>query len=256
MREITFLERLAENLIEGGFAKVLRPRLQPVQIAKALAKEMGATQMVGPEGPLVANHYSVFLHSSDLAAFAGFQGNLERELAGYLRGYAARRGFKPMGGISVHLQESADVRPDHVRIGATMLDTSQPDATAAPRSIESTMEMPAVVVPSPPPATPPAPMQPEPPQALLIGMAGEEIPLAHSSTAFGRAIDNDVVLEDRSVSRYHAQITWDADRYLLEDLNSTNGSFASGERISRHALIDGEEISFGAIHFTFRLVGR
>lgn len=254
MKEITFLEKLAEGLIEGGFAKVLKPRLEPVQIAKALAREMDAARMVGPEGPLVANRYSVFLHPTDIAAFSGFQGNLERELAGYLQGYAARQGLKPIGGIAVHLDESADVRPGRVRISATMVDTPQPAAPSNPPSIESTMEMPVVSVPAPLPAPPPA-MPPEPPRALLTSAAGEKIPLVHASTTFGRAIDNDVVLEDRSVSRYHAQVTWDVDHYVVEDLDSTNGSFASGKRIRRHILLDGEEISFGSALFTFRLAG-
>ncbi len=254
MREITFLEKLAENLIEGGFAKVLKPRLEPVQIGKALAKEMSGSQMVGPEGPLVANHYSVFLHPTDLDTFSRFQANLERELASYLTGYAARLGLKPIGTVSVHLEESADVRPGRVRASATMVDTAQPAAAPAP-PIESTMEMPVVAVPAPPTAPPPV-TAPELPLALLIGASGEEIPLVRASTAFGRAVDNDVVLDDRSVSRYHAQINWDMDRYLLEDLDSTNGTFASGNRVHRHSLVEGEDISFGGVHFTFRLVGR
>ena len=262
MKEITFLEKLAEDLIEGGFARILKPRLEPVQIAKALARETDAAQMVGPDGPLVANRYSVFLHPTDFAAFSGFQHNLERELAGYIQGYAARQGLKPIGTISVHLEESTDVRPGRVRIGATMADTTQPAAPSAPPSaaqstpppIESTMEMPVVAVPAPPPAAPRA-TTPEPPRALLTNATGEEIPLVHASTAFGRAIDNDAVLEDRSVSRYHAQINWDVDHYVLEDLDSTNGTMASGKRIHRHTLLDGEEVSFGNVHFTFRLAG-
>jgi len=257
MREITFLERLAGDLVEGGFARVLKPRLQPVQIAKALAKEMGANRMVGPDGPMVANHYSVFLHPDDLSNLAGFQGNLERELSGYLSGYAARRGLKPVGAVSVSLKEATDIKPGHVRTDSAMMDTPEPAASAAPSTtqpIESTMEMRVVAAAAPAPA--PAPASPEQPPALLIGPAGEGIPLARPSTTVGRAIDNDVVLEVRSVSRYHARILWETDRYLLEDLDSTNGSFASGQRVRRHALLDGEEISFGGVRFTFRLASR
>lgn len=255
MREITFLEKLAEDIVEGGFARVLKPRLQPVQIAKALSKEMGATQMVGPEGPLVANHYSVFLHRTDLSTFAGFQGNLERELTGYLESYATRHGLRPIGDITVEFDEAADVRPAHVRVSGTMLDTPRPaaGATDAP-PIESTMEMPVVASQALLPA--PVPESPAQPPALLIGPDGAEIRILRPSTTIGRSIDNDVVLESRSVSRHHAQIHWEADRYLLEDLDSTNGTFASGHQVRLHTLVDGDELSFGGIIFTFQLAGR
>ena len=95
MRELSFLERLAENLLKGGFARALKPKLEPVQLAKALAKEMERSRLVGPEAPMVANHYLVYLNPADFARFSGFQANLERELASYLRGYASRKRLPP-----------------------------------------------------------------------------------------------------------------------------------------------------------------
>jgi hypothetical protein len=251
MREITFLERLAENLVEGGFARALKPKLQPVQMAKALAREMATTQMVGPHGPMVANHYSVLLNSTDFAQFAGFQVNLERELAGYLRGYAARRGLRPIRAITVSMEEASDVRLGRIRTDAVMLDSPLPRAEpfAGFQRGDLTMEMP-IVTASP---TLPAPQQCP---AMLISASGEQMLITQASTTIGRSIENDVILESRSVSRHHAQIRWEADRYLLEDVESTNGTFASGQKVRHHVLSDGEEISFGGILFVFHMARR
>ncbi len=254
MREISYLERLAEELIEGGFARVLKPKLQPVQIAKALAKEMGKTQMVGPDGPLVANRYSVSLNPADFALFAGFQANLERELAAYLRGYADRKGYKPMGAVSVYLQESPDVLPGRFDLEGVMADSPALSAPSGPNPpIGSTMEMPLVSVQRREASSRASHHQPS---AALVGPSGEQLEITRATTAVGRAVDNDVVLDARSVSRHHAQIRWESGRYVLEDLDSTNGTFASGQRVRQHTLVDGEELSFGGITFRFRVAGR
>ncbi len=264
MREFTFLEKLAEDLLEGGFIRALKPKLQPVQLAKALAREMNRSQMVGPDAPLVANLYSIYLSIRDFAQFSGFQSNLERELAAYLRSYAARRGYRPIAAISVELKESTHLKAGQVRTEGKMVDRapSAPPSVVDPAeaermsrpsplgSLQGTMEMPAIRSEGARPSDL-LPAAGQPP-AALVGRAGEAIPLARPETSIGRAVDNDVVLEDKSVSRRHAHIAWESGQYLLEDLGSTNGTFVSGKRIARHPLADGDELSFGGVQFIFR----
>lgn len=73
-------------------------------------------------------------------------------------------------------------------------------------------------------------------------------------TTLGRWEDNDVVLPDRLVSRHHARIRLVGTQFVLEDLQSTNGTFVNGERISeRHILQDGDSIQI-APHFQVRFV--
>lgn len=83
--------------------------------------------------------------------------------------------------------------------------------------------------------------------ALLLWMEGEEIkerwPLAKPVITIGRWADNDVVVDDRWVSRYHAHIRRDGERYLVEDLDSKNGTLVNGQRITGPvALADGDEV--------------
>jgi DNA-binding response OmpR family regulator len=83
--------------------------------------------------------------------------------------------------------------------------------------------------------------------ALLIWMEDEEIkgrwPLDRPVTEIGRWDDNDVVIDDRWVSRYHAQVRREGDTYVVQDLGSKNGTLVNGRRIAGPLnLSDGDEI--------------
>ncbi|MBP5198203.1 MAG: FHA domain-containing protein [Lachnospiraceae bacterium] len=65
----------------------------------------------------------------------------------------------------------------------------------------------------------------------------------------------DLILEDRSVSRIHARILHDGDDYYIEDLNSTNGTFKNGVRLSsfeKKKLKCDDEIKIGKIRLLFK----
>jgi pSer/pThr/pTyr-binding forkhead associated (FHA) protein len=48
----------------------------------------------------------------------------------------------------------------------------------------------------------------------------------------GRALDNDVCIDNRRVSRYHAQLRWVESSWLIYDLQSTNGTFVDDQRVA------------------------
>jgi DNA-binding response OmpR family regulator len=83
--------------------------------------------------------------------------------------------------------------------------------------------------------------------ALLLWMEGEDIKgrwtLARPVTTIGRWDDNDVVIDDRWVSRYHAQLRREDEHYSIHDLDSKNGTYVNGRRITAPTeLADGDEI--------------
>lgn len=83
--------------------------------------------------------------------------------------------------------------------------------------------------------------------ALLLWMDGEEIKgrwsLAKPAITIGRWENNDVVVDDRWVSRNHARIRRKGEQYVLEDLASRNGTLVNGRRIAEQtALADGDRI--------------
>lgn len=64
----------------------------------------------------------------------------------------------------------------------------------------------------------------------------------------GRAVDNDIVITSKRVSRTHACIRQEGRKWLLEDLGSANGTFLNGERVFAPVeLRDGDRIALGEI---------
>jgi peptidoglycan hydrolase CwlO-like protein len=70
-------------------------------------------------------------------------------------------------------------------------------------------------------------------------------------TRIGRGPDNEVVLDTKHVSRYHAVLLAGPVHTLIEDLKSTNGVFVNGKRISRQALKDGDRVTVGRTQFRY-----
>lgn len=87
---------------------------------------------------------------------------------------------------------------------------------------------------------------------LITGhRAGRAVHLS-KETAIGRAGDNDVCVDDETVSANHAKIRKEDAAYVLYDLASENGTRVGGEQVHRHQLRSGDRITFGAEEFVFK----
>jgi hypothetical protein len=75
--------------------------------------------------------------------------------------------------------------------------------------------------------------------------SGKKIPLLPMTMSIGREHDNNIELKDPDVGRYHARILYDRGRFVLEDLESSNGTWLNGEKISEAALKNGDRIKIG-----------
>jgi two-component system cell cycle response regulator len=113
------------------------------------------------------------------------------------------------------------------------------DEEASTRATEATIQMPI----------PPGPRQT--PRALLTVVSGPNIGRVFSvhegeETVLGRAKEAHVRIDDAGASRAHAHIvSAGAGKYVLEDLQSTNGTFLGGKRIERAELKSGDRINLG-----------
>jgi hypothetical protein len=70
-------------------------------------------------------------------------------------------------------------------------------------------------------------------------------------TRIGRGADNELVLDTKHISRYHAVLLAGPVHTSIEDLNSTNGVFVNGKRIARQVLKDGDRVTVGRTQFRF-----
>ncbi len=65
----------------------------------------------------------------------------------------------------------------------------------------------------------------------------------------GRAPESDIVLDDDTVSRRHAELLWRGATWVIHDIGSKNGTVLNGRPIERAQLRAGDFISFAALAF-------
>lgn len=94
-------------------------------------------------------------------------------------------------------------------------------------------------------------MSNEPQRNVFLIINQQITPLIKDVTSFGRLLDNDVVLQDESISRHHAEICSEDGKYILIDKNSTSGTFVNGRRIARCVLNSGDLISLATLQIMF-----
>ncbi len=90
---------------------------------------------------------------------------------------------------------------------------------------------------------------------LILSLSGEvlkEIDLDQEITTIGRKAVNDIHLDNLAVSGAHAKILMLGDDCFLEDLESTNGTYVNGDRITKHVLKHGDKIAIGKHEFLYQ----
>ena len=92
------------------------------------------------------------------------------------------------------------------------------------------------------------------PTALLLVLKGagrgNRFMVNKAGTTIGRAVDSGIFLDDVTVSRKHATITFDRE-FTFTDAGSLNGSYLNNERASVATLKSGDEIQIGKFHLIF-----
>lgn len=83
------------------------------------------------------------------------------------------------------------------------------------------------------------------------GREGETIPLDTDVLTIGRSPHSDIFLDDVTVSRHHARVMRDDSGFVVEDLNSLNGTYVNRKRIERHRLVERDELQIGKFKLVF-----
>jgi pSer/pThr/pTyr-binding forkhead associated (FHA) protein len=87
---------------------------------------------------------------------------------------------------------------------------------------------------------------------FLTDPTGRKHPLTDATVTIGRAIENDILITSRRVSREHARVRREGWRAILEDLNSSNGTFLNDERVLAPVeLHDEDRITIGDVTLIF-----
>ncbi len=94
--------------------------------------------------------------------------------------------------------------------------------------------------------------------AVIVGLqgdlAGKKFALGSGPLTFGRGDENDVVIANPAASRVHAEIRREAERHVLYDRGSSNGTWVNGTAVESHQLEPGDQIMIGDDVFRFEVV--
>ncbi len=271
-------EDVLSGVFEGAVGRVFRTRLQPVELTRRLERAMDENLTVSPNRRVAPNAYNVLISEVDYARFLQSMQSLMKTLQDGLVSYARQRGYVLTTRPVVKLQVDQRLVTGEARCEARFLDSTQlaqfagvggtrpPDATATPSgqlspypgqpgaSPDSTQLFgggPPVAQPLPGSVIAPA----ELPYAALVMRTsqgpGKTYPMNREVIHIGRHTSNDIVINDRRVSRYHAEIRYEQGQFKLYDLGSLNGILINGSAQHQWTLRSGDIINFGNYSFVF-----
>jgi hypothetical protein len=249
------LESKIAGAVEGAFGRAFKSRVQPVELARKLAKEMEENKTVSVSHTYVPNEYAVYLSPADHEQFQNYEGALRKELSDYLLEHARKEGLALVTRPVIGLEVDDRLRTGEFGIQAWMsgaaADEASEEAEPAAPDYGHTM----VYSPDRAPRKLEAPDLAPPPsqqRALLVG-EGRRTVVSGDRLVVGRSRDCDLVVDDANVSRRHMEVRRDDSRWVAVDLGSTNGTKVNGRRIDEVPLEPGDEVSVGVSRFTFEV---
>jgi hypothetical protein len=241
------LEAKLEGLFEGAFSRTFKSKVQPVEIARKLAKEMQDNKTVSISRTYVPNQYLVYLSPQDREQFEGYEDGVLKELSDYLLENARSEGLALITRPTVEFRTDDRLGLGEFGIQA-MLVRPPEDERSEPEQADFGHTMVYSVDRSPRPLEVP----PVDGRAMLVG-GGRRTVLSGSRFVIGRSRDADLTLDDPNVSRRHAELRKEDGSWVVADLASTNGVKVNGRRVAEHRLMPGDEITVGLETLTFNV---
>ncbi len=261
------IERNLESLVEGVFGRAFRSPVQPVELARKLAKEMDANKAVSVSRVYAPNEYLLYLSPRDRAQYRQYEDTLLQELSGYLLEHAQNQGYALLSRPRVLVEEDEDLRVGLFGIATRMVEpkrtpTQAPPSQPAPEPSLSAPEAaigigPSLGAPAHPDGTDSGSEEPGSAEAAApagspaIVLGGARHDMSGGLAVLGRSKQCDIVVDDAGASRRHAEVRRDGEAWFAVDLGSTNGLYVNGERIDRIVLSNGDVLSIGRTQMRF-----
>jgi FHA domain-containing protein len=260
------IEHRIESLVEGAFGRAFRSHVQPVELARKLAKEMDEHKTVSVSRVYVPNEYVLYLSPEDREALPP-EDALLTELADYLSEHARREGYALLSTPRVLLEEDEDLALGEFGIATRMVhakkagaEAAGPAAEPAPE-VEAAPEVGATKIYKPPAAATAAVSAAEADelglarQPAVLFVNGSRHELTKAALVLGRSRDCDIRLDDPNVSRRHAEVRREDGSYWVVDLGSTNGIELNGHKVDRARLTNDDRITIGRTEVRVEIPG-
>ena len=247
------IEHRIESLVEGAFGRAFRSHVQPIELARKLAKEMDEHKTISVSRVYVPNEYVVYLSPDDRAHLPP-EDALVTELADFLSEHARREGYALLSTPRVLLDEDADLSVGEFGIATRMMQPASAERDRDEGHLAAEPGSTRIFKPAPETA---AVSREEAerlhlahaPAALVVN--GKRHEIAKRVVVLGRSRDCDITIDDPNVSRRHAEIRQEEGAHWIVDLDSTNGVVVNGQRVERAKLSHEDRIVFGKTQARF-----
>ena len=244
------LEQRIENLVEGVFSRAFSSQVQPVEIARKLAKEMDAHRTASVSRVYVPNQYTVWLSVEDRKRLEGYERSLEQELSAYLLEHARRHDYALLTRPEVDLESD-----ERLRLGEFGIQTRLVKPRAPGRGTSQGEQGHTMVYTAPPKQTKSRRRQPAAhltDTKAIVSLDDRRYVLDGPIAVLGRSRECDCVLNDPNVSRRHAELRrGSTGDWQIVDLESTNGVKVNDRRVDASRLSPGDRVTLGTIQFIF-----
>jgi hypothetical protein len=218
-------ERKLEGLVEGGFARVFRSHVQPVEIAAALQRECdNNTQILSRQRRMVPNDFHVQLSQPDMDRLSPYDSALTKELTAQLQEHAEKQSYVFAGPVTIAFETADDLTIGRFRV------RSHAHASVVSNATDTQVGR----------------------ARAFLEVNGTRHPLQPPGLVVGRGSDADVQLFDQGVSRRHLDIQFDGRHATLYDLGSTNGTNVNGHDVGSHVLRHGDVVRIGHTRLVFQ----
>ena len=246
------IEQKIESLFEGAFGRAFRRNVQPVELARKLAKEMDDYKMVSVSQVYAPNEYVVYLSPGDRDQFESYEPALVKELEQYLGEHARREGYVLLSKPDVSFQTDDDLDVGLFGIANRMIqrEDAEREAELAPEPGETRIYR-AAPAETEAASAEELGLDPEPEPAATLTVNGRAHELQKASVVIGRSKECDIRVSDPNVSRRHAEVRQEGSTYWVVDLGSTNGISVNGHALKRAKLDDDDRITLGSTELVF-----
>jgi hypothetical protein len=244
------IEQKIESLFEGAFGRAFRRNVQPVELARKLAKEMDDYKMVSVSQVYAPNEYVVYLSPQDREQFDSYEPALAKELEEYLAEHGRREGYQLLSRPNVSFRTDDDLEVGLFGISNRMIPREVPEA-APEADVEPGGTRIYRATPSETEAVSAEELglQPEP---ATVTVDGDQHRLEKPVVVIGRSKESDIRVADPNISRRHAEIRQEGETFWIVDLDSTNGIAVNGRASKRAKLDDEDRITLGSTELVFR----
>jgi pSer/pThr/pTyr-binding forkhead associated (FHA) protein len=233
MPKLDDLEARLQTLLEIQLLKYLPGYVVEDRVYQQLANAMQNSLREQGETIFAPNVYVIVAHPSMMTHWHS-EPRILSDLAEAIKLAGEEKGFHFLSNPVVSTAEDSDSNGEKTRI----ISSFSHDVTTETRGMATNLQTVNIGMKIPP-------------NAFLILDGNKIIPLDQPVLNVGRRINNQIVINDKRVSRTHAQLRVSKGKFALFDLNSSGGTFINGRRINQSTLFPGDVISLAGVKLIY-----